>query len=464
MKQMMRLFAFDKELFRSTSSLGTVTLFSLMLPILCESVMNQLIGTVNTAVLSGYSDEAVAAVGSANRVVNVLDLFLMVISTGATILISKYIGANNEKKVQETAFSSITFSIAISGLLAPILLIFSQHLMLFMNLKGTILTQALIYFRIRVAFLFLTSVKSVLLALLRCFGFPKYTFLVGIITNVINLLLNVYVVYLPQYSPFEGVTGISFASITSSMVGLIVTIFVFSQKKIRIKIPSTIRDTFQYFMGILRIGLPSALSAASFNISSMLTTAFIAQSGDYALSASVYFSSILSYVYLFSICAGQANALLIGRFFGAGEYSKADRACRQLVKLTCPVNFLISVIVLLFRHQLLSIFTDDPHIHAIVFGVFAVDIITELARSISHVYENALRATEDVYFTLIVLVISCVVFGIGLSYVLVIPTGLGLLGYYLALMVDETVRGITTFFRWEWKKKKWMNAIDRVQS
>ncbi len=461
---MKRLVSFDRELFRSTSSLGSVSLFSLMLPILCENIMTHLLGTVNTAVLSGYSDEAVAAVGAANRVVSVVLLFLTVISTGATILISKHIGANNDKKVQETVFVSIALSIAISCLFTPLLLAFARHLMLFMNLKGTIFTQALIYFRIRIAFLFINAVNSVLLALLRCFGFPKYTFFVGIITNVINLLLNIYVIYLPQYAPVEGVVGISSSTVISSTIGLTVTLLVFRRKKIRMQMPRSIRMTLQYFMGILKIGVPSALSAASFSISSMLTTAFIAQIGDYVLSASVYFSSILSYVYLFSYSAGTANALLVGRFFGAGEYHKADRACRQLVKLTVPVNFAVSVIVLLLRHQLLSIFTDDPHIHAMALGVFAVDIITELARSVSHVYEYALKAIEDVLFTLIILVISCAVFGLGLSYVLAIPTGLGLIGCYLGLAVDESVRGITTYFRWEGKKKKWKNAIDGSKS
>ena len=61
-------FKFDKSLFSYTTSLGTVSLFSLMLPMVFESLSNNIQNLVNTAVLSGYSEDSVAAVGSTSTV------------------------------------------------------------------------------------------------------------------------------------------------------------------------------------------------------------------------------------------------------------------------------------------------------------------------------------------------------------------------------------------------------------
>ena len=63
---------FDKSLFTIASSVGTVSLFSLTMPLMFENIMNRLQGMVNTAVLSGYSETAVAAVGAVNTVIAVI--------------------------------------------------------------------------------------------------------------------------------------------------------------------------------------------------------------------------------------------------------------------------------------------------------------------------------------------------------------------------------------------------------
>ena len=87
--------------------------------------------------------------------------------------------------------------------------------------------------------------------------------------------------------------------------------------------------------------------------------------------------------------------------------------------------------------------------------IFIIDLFVEQARAISQVYEYALRAAGDVYFSFAILVVSCWVFGIGLSYVLAIPCGLGLIGCWIGLLADETTRAVVTYFRWRsgrWKK------------
>ena len=125
----------------------------------------------------------------------------------------------------------------------------------------------------------------------------------------------------------------------------------------------------------------------------------------------------------------------------------------KVVKLTVPINLSASLLVLIFRVQLLSLFTSDPTIIAMSFGVFLVDIIVEQARAVSHVYEYALRATGDIYFTTTCITASCFVFGIGLAYLLSITCGLGLVGWFIGLAADETTRAIATFFRW--KSNRW---------
>jgi len=444
---------YDKELFTVRSPMGTVSIFSLGIPILFENVMNNLQGTVNTAVLSGYSEVSVAAVGAVNTVVNIILMLGTIIALGASVVISNAIGANDEDKAKETSFCSIFTSLIFALILSPCLLMNDSSVMSFLNLTGEIYRDGIVYFDIRITFIVSNYLMSALLSLLKCYGYPKYTFVIGLLTNTLNLIFNVFVIKCPDISPVTGVRGVAYSCALSNIIGLIVTGCIFYKVKISIKKPGSIKMFFVRIISVLKIGLPSGLSGMMFSLSMMVTTSFVALIGDYALSAKVYFTTILSYVYLFSMSMGSANSLLIGRRHGAGEFDIADKMNRQLSKITCAVNLALSLIVILLYKSLMGIFTDNTQIITMSLAIFTVDIVTEQARAVSQVYEYALRAVGDVFVPMIILICSCWTFSIGLAYFLSIKCDMGLVGLWIGLSIDESIRAIVTYIRW--KRGKW---------
>lgn len=89
---------YDKTLSHIETPQGTLTLVSVFLPFLVEMLLTNSMGTVNTLVLSHYSDEAVASVGAANQLMGMIFTFYTVISTGASIFISHRLGARKRKR------------------------------------------------------------------------------------------------------------------------------------------------------------------------------------------------------------------------------------------------------------------------------------------------------------------------------------------------------------------------------
>lgn len=448
---------YDKSLFSVHSSVGTISLWSLAAPLMFENIMNRLQGIVNTAVLSGYSETAVGAVGAANSVISVILLLGTVIATGATVVISNFIGAEDIKKARETSYTLMLSAILLSVVLTPLLLVYSKTIMTLLNLKGETFSYAISYFNIRVIFISFSVITSSILAIMKCYGYPKYTFLIGLLTNVLNLILNIYVIYFPQYAPITGVRGVAYSCCISNVIGLFVAIFILKKLKIQMSCPESVHNILSYTKRIMSIGIPSGVSSATFAFSQMITTAFVAQIGDNALTAKFYFENILGFVYLFSSGAGNANALLIGRRYGAKEFEEAEKMNRQLTNITIPVNFMLSAIVVLLHRPLMHIFTSNEAIISLAIGVFAVDILVEQARAVSQVYEYALRATGDVLFFMIILTISCFVCSIGLAYFLSITCKLGLVGCWLGLAADEGIRAIASYLRWKsgrWKSLK----------
>ena len=446
---MKKIFCIDKELFKVTSSAGTVTLFAFLIPMLFENVMSVFHSTASAAILSFYSENAVAAVGAANGIINIATLFFSAVSMGATVLISTAIGAGKMKKSRELSFSALLAAIIIALVITPVLICMSDSLVGSLNLTGEVFTQAKLYLNVRMGFIVFNAISAVALGILRCYGYPKYTFIVMTAVNIIHILICAVVVFLPEIVPLKGVCGVAVAGALSTFAGTVITIVLLVRLKIQIVRPHSRKRLLKHIGNILKIGIPSVISGASFTVSQTIATSYVALIGDYALSAKVYFSNILSYVYLFSLCAGSANALLVGRCYGGGDMEKADKMNRQLIKLTGGVNFIMSVIVILLRRQLIGIFTDNELIINISTVIFCVDVITEQARAVSHVYEYSLRAIGDVLYSTVVLIISCWAFSVGFSYLLAIKYGIGLLGCWIGLAIDEIIRAGVTYFRWK---------------
>ena len=164
-----RIRLYDRDLSRIDTPQGTLTLFSVFLPFLVESLLTNSMGTVNTLILSQYSDDAVAAVGAANQLLSMIFTFYTVISTGTSIFISHRLGAKRADLASDAAFTSILCSFALSLCVGGILSVFAVQLMGMMNLTGQVLTDAAGYFRICVSFSFFQALMSYVSAFLRCY-------------------------------------------------------------------------------------------------------------------------------------------------------------------------------------------------------------------------------------------------------------------------------------------------------
>ena len=381
-------------------------------------------------------------------------LMANIISTGAGVVICNYIGADNIDGTRKTSYVTVKLCIIFGALLSAALSIMSIPLMTLMNLEGETLSQAIIYFRIRTAFIVVPAVNSALATILRCYGHSALTVISGFVTVVFNLILNVWVIKFPQYAPLTGVEGIAVGSVISQCLGLICSSVFVKLKSVRFLKPKSFNEELEYLKRILRIGLPSGVSTGAYSISQVVTASFVALISMQAVSAKVYYNNILHYSYLFSFCFGSANSLLVGRLVGAKDYDRAKLLNKSLVKLTCFINLCISLTIIIFRRPLLSIFTSSEEIIQMAIWIFLIDVIAEQARGISQVYEYALKGVGDMKFMMIVTTVSCWVFAVGLSYLLGVHFGMGLIGCWIGMMLDESTRAVFSWIRWH--RGKWI--------
>lgn len=443
----------DTSVFRIQDEFGTISLPGLMIPQFFELLFVQLLGTVNTMMLSHFSETAVAAVGVANQVIGMLVVLLGMIKVGATIFVSISFGASRKETAYNAAGLGVFWSFLLGLLAGVVFFSMATPTMALMKVEGETLFYASEYFKIRMAFIVLTLVGNALLSFLRCNGHSVATFVAGVVQNAVNIVLSYLVIFQPIPFPLKGVSGIAAAAVVSQAVGL--TIALIAWKKYGF--PLIFKQSANLFFKIIRVGAPGATSSISYSVSQVVSTAVIVSLGDSMVAAKIYFASIFFYVYLFSLSLGQAGAIMIGRFVGHRDYDKADRLYKQNLKMAVLMNAGLSLMVFFFGKPLLGLFTHNPEILKLAGSIMLIDILVEVGRGMNHIGENALNGAGDVLPPMIISMSACWGISVLFSYLLGVRLGWGLVGCWIAFMADELFRGCFYLGRWlsgRWKTKE----------
>ena len=441
------------ELFTVTTSLGSLNLIKLVIPLFFENTFNFLMSTISAIVLSGHSQDAFNAALSSGKVLTLFIVFLSGISVGGSVLVSNLIGAERIEKVKKACLSLIMLLTGIGATFSVILFLAAPSVAGWLNLTGTAYELAVIYLRIRAIELTFKALYTVLIALMRCYGYTKIAVVVGVITSALNLLCSVYAVHYATVPFLSGVSGVALGSAFSQVTGCGIAIAMFRRYKIKTALPENIKEFFGVVKRTLYLGIPTCIASGSYNIAQIITTSFASGLHQDVLTAKGILDSVVQYAYIFGMSVASANALLIGRLYGAGNFDHARKLNKTLVKFTVPANVLVSVLIIIFRVPILSLFTDNKSIIKMALGILLIDIIAEAARGVSHIYETSLRAANDVALTMVVTLVSAWVFSVGLGYFLAVTCNMGLMGFWIALVIDDTVRALYTFFRW--KSNRW---------
>ena len=115
-----------------------------------------------------------------------------------------------------------------------------------------------------------------------------------------------------------------------------------------------------------------------------------------------------------------------------------------------------SILLALTGRHILCAFTDNAEIIAMGVWVLFVDIFLEVGRTANIFAGSTLRATGDTFYPFVVGVIFQWSVAVGVSYIIGIPLGYGLVGMWIGFALDENIRGIILVRRWrsgKWKEK-----------
>ena len=249
--------------------------------------------------------------------------------------------------------------------------------------------------------------------------------------------------------PRLGLVGYALACALGRGVGLALHITLWHTRlNLRLRAPDWWRLVRAPLATVLHIGIPGAAENISWRLAFMTSLAAVAQLGANALATHAYTTQFLHVILMFSLAISFAVEIMVGHMIGAGRLHAANRLVRRSLALGIVLALVVSSAFALAGPWLLTRFTSDPAIVALGCTLLWWTVLVEPGRSFNLVVINALRATGDARYPVVVGSASMAIVLAGGSWFLGVYLGWGLVGVWIAYAADEWIRGLLMWRRW----------------
>lgn len=433
----------------------------LTVPLAFEQFFRILVSSIDTFMLSTYSEDDVAGVGLVSQYVFFLNLIFSVIVTGTTIILAQYLGAEKpDKELNYISQASSVMITVVSLVLTGVVLFCTKPLLAQYTLDEAVRQSAFEYFIIYGGICSFFCAFSLLQSgILRSYGYTKESLYVTIISNLVNVIGNAISLYGFFGLPVFGVKGVAWSSGISMIVSCVILQIIIAKKKdVQFNMKGIRNIPLKIYKMILSIGIPTAGESISYNVAQIMVMAMISMLGTSAMSAQIYTQTIVRFAYALAISIGNATQIKAGYYVGAHQSEIAYKKVYTywLCAVLCSMSLM--VVCNLLKVPLVRIFTTNDEVVQLAYRLLLVSFYIEFGRSMNLVFIGGLKGSGDIRFPVFYGIISMWLVIVGGGYLLGLHFGLGIVGFWLAIGTEEATRGIVMFFRW--KSRRWMkNAL-----
>ncbi|WP_168122882.1 MATE family efflux transporter [Paenibacillus sp. HB172176] len=436
------------------SSMNYKQIFAIIVPIFVDTSLIVIMAIMNTAMVSSSGVAAVSAVSMVDSINLFLINLFVAVATGGTVIVAQYRGSGNNEMVSRAASQAISAVAFISIFICVAIIIFhtSTLNMLFGDADEEVMHNARIFLiGSCISYPFIAIFQAVT-GVLRGVAETKACLMLSLIMNASYFLLNLLLIKIFDM----GVMGLSISVITARVLGMAAALYYLIRynQTIRFKLREMLKLHASVLRKIMYIGIPFAAEQMFFNGGKLITQTFIVQLGTLAVTVNAISGSLSMLFQVGGSSISVAIVTVVGQCMGRRNIEDARKFIKSLLGLSTVVFVVITVILLLLFPLIVKLYAPPDEI---VPTIFALILLTSIAQpivwSISFIMPSALRAAGDSKFTSIASLLSMWLFRIVLGYILGITLHFGIIGVWVAMVLEWGVRGIIFWLRF--KGDKW---------
>lgn len=430
-------------------------------PVFIELLMGTLFGMVDMIMLGNYGTDAmavagIAAVGITNQLMFIGLSLVQSLNIGATTMVARYIGAKKEHRIESVVKHVMILTQVL--LVIPILLVglgMSDGAMKFLGAHQDTISIGRDYFRVvTLGFLFQAFNFSVFAAL-RGAGDTKTPMKINLTVNLLNVVGNAVLIYGLFGFPELGVLGAGVSTTISQIVASIMLIrFILNKKSIiHINLKNKFKFDKDIIHNLIKIGLPASLEQIALRTGILIFVKIIAGLGTVAYATHQIGINIMNLSFTPGQAFGIAASTLTGRSLGEENPDKAEQYIKMCGRIGSMISATMGVIFFFFGTFIAGLYTSNQDVVIEAGKILKLMAFIQPFQGSQLIIAGGLRGAGDTVWTLVSTFIGVLLVRIILSIIFVRVMGMGLMGAWLSVLIDQSIRWI--MIRTRFKTNKW---------
>ena len=435
------------------------------IPLLLGNLAQQLYNTADSIIVGMYvGDNALAAVGSASPILNLLLALFVGIATGAGIVVSQSFGARDREGLSNAIGNCILLSVVATVFIMAVGPLVTMPMLTMLGTPESIIDWCAQYLNIYymgiAGFFFYNMFACVLRALgdsVSALGFL-------LLAAALNVVLDLWFVQ------EMGVAGVSLATVLAQGISAVFCYIKLARMKDLFDLDrKSLRPRPAMAMRILRVGIPSGVTQAIMAAASMVVLNLTNAMGETVIACNVIIMRVDGFAMMPNFSFGQAMSVYTGQNVGAQKYDRVTQGVKQGGIISLCFATCITMVLLFCGSVLFGFFTETEALIDLATRMIRIMAAGYICIAVQQVLGGVMRGAGDTVSPMWISIISTIIIRVPLAYALAyltrseeFPHGkpVALFGSLMLSWVLGMIMSVVVFSTGKWKKK--MYAIRPV--
>lgn len=430
------------------------------IPMVLGNIAQQLYNTVDSIVVGKFvGDNALAAVGSASPIFNLLLVLFIGISVGTSVMVSQYFGAKDRDQLSHAIGCSITLTAIASIFIMIAGSIFVRPLLEILNTPESIIDWCDSYLTVLMLGIAGVAYYNILSGVLRGMGDSFSALIYLLIATVINIVLDVWFVAGLKL----GVLGVALATVIAQAVSAALCLLKLMKMTDLFDINlEYLKPTKHHSFTMIRLGLPSGLTQAIMSMAMIIVQSLTNSFGEMFIAANVIIMRVDGFAMMPNMSFGNSMTTFTGQNVGAKQYDRVEQGAKQGAWMAVGVSAVITALILVFGKYLMGVFTTTQDLITLSVNMMRIlapgYIAMALTQSLSGVMRGAGDTMTPMWISLFTTVVVRVPIAYGISFLTrtpELPNGRSEC-IFLSLLLSWCCGALLSFIAYKrggWKKK-----------
>lgn len=387
---------FIKNLFKPTDmTIGkpwkSIIMFSI--PMIIGNIAQQLYSTVDSIVVGKYvGDNALAAVGSATPLFNLLLVLFVGIAAGVGIMVAQYFGARSREELSSTIGTCITLTAIASLIIMIIAPPFIETFLKLLNTPDEILKDCTNYLVILMYGAVGMAYYNILSGILRGLGDSFSALLYLLVATVLNIVLDI--LFVAKFN--MGVAGVSIATVIAQFVSSFLCLWKLMHMRDLFDLgKKELKMTKKHLSQIVKLGLPSGITQAIFSSAMIGVQSLTNQFGTEFIAANVIVMRVDGFAMMPNLSFGTAMTTYAGQNIGAGRLDRVKAGAKQGTFIAVACSAFITLLILVFGKYLMAIFTETESLVELSVYLMRILAVGYIAMAVTQSLSGVMRGAGD---------------------------------------------------------------------